>query len=157
MANNKIWKKGLVFGIVVLLISVTIAPSTAEKVNVNITTPLNNRNTLYVGGSGQDNYSIIQDAIDNASDGDTVYVYNGTYPDNVRINKSISLVGENKNDTIIEGGWGTVVYIDVVGVLVTGFTIRDCGSFYIGGIHISYRAGNTTIIGNVLLKTSYVG
>jgi uncharacterized membrane protein len=31
--------------------------------------------TLYVGGGGSGNYSTIQAAIDNASDGDTVFVY----------------------------------------------------------------------------------
>jgi len=35
--------------------------------------------TLYVGGNGVGNYSSIQDAIDSASDGDTVYVYSGIY------------------------------------------------------------------------------
>ena len=38
-------------------------------------------NWLYVGGSGPGNYSVIQDAVDNASDGDTVYVYHGIYSD----------------------------------------------------------------------------
>jgi len=32
-------------------------------------------NTLYVGGSGPNNYTRIQDAIDYASDWDTVFVY----------------------------------------------------------------------------------
>ena len=41
--------------------------------------PISNDNTLYVGGSGEGNYTKIQDAIDDASDGDIVFVYNGTY------------------------------------------------------------------------------
>ena len=60
--------------------------------------------TLYVGGSGGDNYTQIQHAIDNASDGDTVFVYNGTYYENVVVDKSIQLIGEDKNTTIIDGG-----------------------------------------------------
>ena len=36
-------------------------------------------NTLYVGGSGPGNYTKIQDAINDANDGDTVYVYSGFY------------------------------------------------------------------------------
>ena len=34
---------------------------------------------LYVGGTGSGNYSCINDAINNTSNGDTVFVYNGTY------------------------------------------------------------------------------
>ena len=60
-------------------------------------------NTLYVGGSGPGNYTRIQDAIDNASDGDTVFVYNGTYYEELLIYTSITLQGENANSTIIEG------------------------------------------------------
>ena len=51
--------------------------------------------TLYVGGDGPGNYSNIQDAIDDASDGYIIYVYSGTYNENVFIDKQINLVGEN--------------------------------------------------------------
>lgn len=57
--------------------------------------------TLYVGGEGPGNYTKIQDAIENANDGDTIFVYNGTYHENIVINKSINLIGEIKWDTII--------------------------------------------------------
>ena len=58
-------------------------------------------NTLYVGGSGSGNYTKIQDAIDNTSDNDTVFVYSGTYYENVVVNKSITLQGEDNENTII--------------------------------------------------------
>ena len=45
-------------------------------------------NTLYVGGSGPDNYTKIQDALDDANPGDTVFVYNGKYLENIKINKN---------------------------------------------------------------------
>ncbi len=105
---------------------------------------------LYVGGSGPGNYTRIQDAINASSDGDTVFVFSGTYPGHVHINKSISLIGENKNTTIIEGGWGSLVYISSSLVLVTGFMIRDCGWYESYAVH-SYR-DHTTIIGNILTK-----
>ncbi|RLF45340.1 MAG: hypothetical protein DRN29_06910, partial [Thermoplasmata archaeon] len=64
-----------------------------------------NGNILYVGGSGTGNYSRIQDAIDDANDGDTIFVYSNSSPyyEHIIINKSINLVGENKNTTIIDG------------------------------------------------------
>jgi parallel beta-helix repeat protein len=61
--------------------------------------------TLYVGGSEPGNYTSIQDAIDDANPGDTVYVYDNSAPyyENININKSINLIGENRETTIIDG------------------------------------------------------
>jgi nitrous oxidase accessory protein len=46
-----------------------------------------------------DNYSTIQDAIDNASAGDTIFVRSGTYNENISIGKSINLIGQNYQTT----------------------------------------------------------
>ena len=51
--------------------------------------------TLYVGGGGPGNYTTVQEAIDAANDGDTVYVFGGTYYENVIVNKRLSLIGES--------------------------------------------------------------
>ena len=61
-----------------------------------------NGDILYVGGSGPGNYTHIQDAIDNATEGDTIYIYHKTYFEDLSVNKSIRLMGENKNTTIIK-------------------------------------------------------
>lgn len=85
-----------------------------------------NGNTLYVGGDGPGNYSSIQEAIDDASDGDTIFVYNGTYCENVVIDKSICLLGEDKENTIIEGnGTKDIVAIFADQVNIRNFTIRN--------------------------------
>lgn len=155
-------KRILTIGILFLLVFSTIIPIffgyyVKSSDNLERPSPLSRGNTLYVGGSGTGNYTKIQDAIENASHGDTIYVYNGIYPHYVWIDKSISLIGEDKNNTIIEGGWGTVVIIDADEVLVTGFTVRDCGSFYIGGIHIHGGCTNVTIIDNILTNNLQCG
>lgn len=139
--------KILAFCIAVLFIGTGIA----SAFNIDESKPSNNGNIFYVGGTGEGNYTFIQDAIDNASNGDTVFVYNGTYPNYVRINKQISLIGENKNTTIIEGGWGVLVDIRASYVLVTGFTIRNCGYYYCGGITIYSYSNNNTIIDNIFI------
>lgn len=87
-------------------------------------------NTLYVGGSGPGNYSIIQNAIDNASNGDTVFVFDDSSPyyENVVVDKSINLIGENKKTTIIDGnGIGDIVNVSADWVNVSGFTIQNGG------------------------------
>ncbi|MFA5772660.1 MAG: glycosyl hydrolase family 28-related protein, partial [Thermoplasmata archaeon] len=59
--------------------------------------------TINVDDGGGKDYTIIQDAINASSEGDTVYVYNGTYYENLTINKTINLVGESNQSTIIKG------------------------------------------------------
>ena len=49
-----------------------------------------------------DNYPSIQDAINNANAGDTIYIKTGTYVENPVVNKSVSLIGENRDRTIID-------------------------------------------------------
>ena len=85
---------------------------------------MDNGNILYVGGDGPGNYSRIQDAIQNATDGDTVFVYSGTYiiVDLVFIDVSIRLIGENKEITILTG---MAMGINKTGVEIRGFTFLN--------------------------------
>jgi len=48
-------------------------------------------------------FRYIQDGINNASDGDEVYVRNGLYNESLFVNQSIEIIGESKTDTIING------------------------------------------------------
>ncbi|UCF12379.1 MAG: hypothetical protein JSW06_10135 [Thermoplasmatales archaeon] len=71
----------------------------------------------------------IQDLINNASSGDTIYIPSGTYYENIIINKSISLVGEDKETTIIDGsGTGDVVYVSADWVNIAGLRCKSRGN-----------------------------
>lgn len=71
-----------------------------------------------------DNYPTIQEAINVASDGDTIFVRNGTYVENIVVNKSISLIGEDQEITLINSG-GTVIWIhESDNVNICNFTIQ---------------------------------
>lgn len=99
------------------------------------------------------NYSTIQTAI-NASetlDGHRIQVSAGIYYEHVTINKSISLVGEDRSTTIIDGnGAGTLVYVTADNVEIRNFTIRN-GTF---GLWL-YNSQNSKITGNTLQDGSY--
>jgi len=98
--------------------------------------------TWTVDDDGQADFSSIQDAIKAASPGDTVHVKAGTYFENVVVNIAISLVGENKRTTIIDGNTtGTVVYVTVGNVTIRNFTIRN-GAI---GIQLYFTLGLVTL------------
>ena len=64
--------------------------------------------------------------MDAAQPGDTVFVFAGVYYEEVVINKTISLTGENKNNTIIDsGGSGDVIKVAANWVNITGINITN--------------------------------
>jgi len=92
-----------------------------------------------------DDYPTIQEAINHAKDGDTVFVRSGIYYEHVVVNKTISLIGENRSDTIIDGS-GTGIILDIVanGTAVRGFKIQNGGM----GIWSSLKVYNCSIVSN---------
>lgn len=84
----------------------------SEIVNAAITIYVDDDNLGFEYGTITNPFNTIQEGVDAAGDGDTIFVFNGTYVENVEIlNKSLSLIGEDKNTTIIDGeGGGNVIY-----------------------------------------------
>ena len=81
---------------------------------------------LYVGP--REEYTKIQDAIDAADRGDTVYVSTGTYYENVIVNKSVNLVGAGREHTTIDaGGHADGILITADNVRLSGFKIIRTG------------------------------
>jgi parallel beta-helix repeat protein len=117
-------------------------------------------NILYVGGSGPNNYSKIQDAINDAEKGYTVFVYDDSSPyyESLIINKSLYLIGESKDTTIIDANkqeHADGILIKRGEVTIQGFTIRNTtgGRYpdYDNGIEI--WSNNNTITDNIIKNT----
>lgn len=135
-------------GIVAIVVTLLLILFSVEGISIHIVKA--NGRTLYVGGNGPNNYSKIQDAIDDALPGDTIFVYEGTYHENLIIKKSINLIGEDKNTTIIDGNKnGSVVYIYGGVIEITGFNITNGSKEWLkGGITIT-GSSYISIEGNI--------
>jgi parallel beta-helix repeat protein len=120
-------------------------------------------NTIYVNndnisgpwhGTKEHPYQYIQDAIESASNGNTVFVYKGTYFENIIINKSISLFGDNNESTIIDGNNKyDVIQINSENVTINDFIIKNSGcSGRDAGIEIN--ADNIIISNNTIFNNT---
>ena len=92
-------------------------------------------------------YKSIQKAVDGASDGSTIYVKEGSYSEIIHIDKKINLIGENKENTLINPESkknSYAVKITAAGVKLSGFSISNDGpGLYTTGVKIT--ASQTTI------------
>jgi parallel beta-helix repeat protein len=129
--------------------SVEAAPEMIYVDDSNITGPWN--------GTKEYPYQNITNALEQASDIDTIYVCSGTYYEHVLVNKSISIIGENKTTTILDGGGQKYTIINVIKPYVTiaGFTIQNAADDNLAyGISIS-KTENVTIHNNIITTGHY--
>jgi parallel beta-helix repeat protein len=111
-----------------------------------------------------DDYPTIATAIENAMDGDVILVRKGTYDgplnQTLRINKALSLIGEDANDTTIRlhppwvesfigpvsigWSWANSIQILANDVVISGFTITSDGGYIVA------NGNRTQIIGNII-------
>jgi len=104
-----------------------------------------------------EDYSTIQAAVNAANLGDVINVSSRTYYEHVIVDKSyLTLVGEDRSTTIIDGNGTGIVILITLGiwgipsdhVSISGFTVQNSSSFYRdSGIRLNYASG-TTISGN---------
>jgi len=152
MRKNNLIKKGLVVAVILLFFSVSVIPSTVTTEVKQITMPTAKGDTLYVGGNGTGNYSKIQNAINDSSDGDTVFVYDDSSPyyENVIVDKSISLIGEDRDSTVIDGVNDVdAVNITADSVTLSGFTIQKIENDSKNNA-ISIQSNYNVISGNII-------
>ncbi len=139
-------KKLVLISFIILCLLFTLL-LTGQKVSVKA-----NPNIIYV----PTNYPTIQDAINHATSGDTIFVHKETYYEHVIANKSVSLIGEDRNLTIIDGGGtGNVIHLESGDVYISGFTIQNGGKgLYDSGIFIDHASDNNNISHNTIANSS---
>lgn len=112
--------------------------------------------------SGKGEYDSIQQAIDNASSGDSVVVYNGTYSEQLVLEKSVRLRSAENHSPVLwwnksmeEDEHSSIVLVSANNCTVDGFSIR--GSATIAGDvrGIMIDSDNNTISNNTIVDTTY--
>ena len=116
-----------------------------------------------VGNSGEGNYTSIQEAVNNAQNGDTILVSPGAYRENVNVNKELAIIsstdlsGDVMNRTYVIGAVPTndVFNIRSSNVTISGFhilggpsgmdTYQEAG-LYLEGVQNCLLSNNTLIL-----------
>jgi parallel beta-helix repeat protein len=98
-------------------------------------------------------FSTIQEAINTVNLGGTVYVPSGVYYENVVLNKSVTLVGESRGNTIIDGAGrgGVLVQVTANNTSISGFTIRN------GTVGVSIVNGHFENISGNAIESNFQG
>lgn len=136
--------------------------ASSEQIKIQTIPPLNNpfSSIIYVDddntggpwdGTLEHPYQYIQDGVNNANAGDTVYVFSGFYTEEVTVDKSLSILGENKDTTIVDGENAEQVFHVLASMVnITALTVQNG----MHGIHIE-DVSNTNIEQCVLTATMY--
>ena len=146
----------------------TDAASNANAVTVSNAVAINTTGTVhYVGGANH--FTTIQAAIDDSGTvaGDTILVASGTYPENVALNKAVTLAGANHGVDGAAGGRGSESTIQgtvtvTAGATLDGFKVLNTSSStgtgqY--GINVTTLGGAATVqlINNVVWASNANG
>lgn len=113
------------------------------------------KNILYVDDDGETEYNLIQEALNHAQHGYTVFVRNGTYFENLTINKPITLLGEDKETTtIVNNETSQVIQVISDFVNIKGFTITSNvqSTQHVIGVKIS--SNNTSVTDCIIMNNS---
>jgi len=155
--------------IVILLIN-TINQVKCEKIGNNL--HLSYKKIIYVdddniygpwNGTKENPFRCITHGILNSTNGDIIFVFNGIYNETLKINKSISLKGENKSLTIVDGTYNQeIINLTKDNINLINFTIRNSGgNSYNSAINVNsdnsiiqkckiYRAKIGILLNNVI-------
>ena len=145
MGGVKLIKRFVTIIVSILIYGVCIAPTLCADGLNSI------GDTLIV----PDDYPTIQDAINNASIADTVFVRSGTYYENLQIHTNgIILQGENNLTTIIDGDLKSdVISIFADDLIISNLTLRNGLS---KGIFLN-DGNNCKIINNIIKSNNRFG
>ena len=135
-----------------LLILIFQASCNSKKLNYDVRAL-----TMFTSLTVPDDYQTIQEAINNARPGDIIFVSSGVYYEHIHVNKTLVLIGEDRETTIIDGEkrLESIVKITADNVRITGFTLRNTAwKWGVCGVEV-YSAINCEIRDNNVFHTCH--
>jgi len=155
-----LFKKTLVCGIIVLFVGINFISLTENIVGIQYFL----LDTVYVDddfnestpGWGIDHFNNIQEGINAVDENGSVFVYDGTYYENIDIGKSLKLIGNSSTTTTIIGAGvnNTVLTVTADKVTISGFTITNGSS---SGITLSGSEYSTISENNITHNGAGIG
>jgi parallel beta-helix repeat protein len=143
--NRKLLAIGTLFLLVFVLfiglpMNVSATPTTIYVDDVPGTGP----------GNPAEDYTSIQAAVNAATAGDTIYIYAGTYTEQVMVTKSITLEGEDKETTILKWTSGGYYSRGIYGYIASGITVKNLKVQGFGyGIYLT-ASSSSTVTNNIV-------
>jgi parallel beta-helix repeat protein len=129
-------RKHIAFAIIFCVLGACL-PSVLSQEKQPVT-PVTTNSTIKVDDDGDGDYTTIAAALANATIGDTIEVYSGTYMEgNLLVNKQLYLKGINRElgsgngvgkPVVNANNTGSVFRIEAVGIELSGFNITKTGS-----------------------------
>jgi len=129
-----------VVALLLIFVFLQLAISTSSQAQ-QIIQKTNGKQILIVDINGGGDYTSIQEAINHAQEGYTIYVKTGSYCEIIEIKKQISLIGEDKESTLINPISEKNKYairLGAPGVMLNGFSITNGASgLYASGVRVT--------------------
>jgi len=137
-ARNVNKKKTTVTLAIVLLFNMFMLVCVKDSLSTQLETTLANQvwvdddSNESTPGWGVTHFQTIQDGINGVTDGGIVHAASGNYYENVVVNRTVFLVGEDKSRTIIDGNYTLDSLLSIIAnnVSIEGFMIQNC--IYLG-------------------------
>nr|WP_321498082.1 PGF-pre-PGF domain-containing protein [uncultured Methanolobus sp.] len=127
------------------------------KIDEGSTLPYFQYQITYVGSGSDCDYTTIQAAVNAAYEGDTIVVTDGTYNENVDVDKSVTIRSQNgAESTIIQAlsASDNVFSVTANNVTINGFTVTGATDMPYAGINLEGNS-NCTIINNIASNNKY--